>query len=157
MKLSELLSEDLILPELKGKDTSSVLREFAEAAKAAGKYSDPDLLYHRLYDREKQESTGIGNGIAIPHCKVENLQEVFIAVGYSAEGVAFKAIDSEPTYFFFLVVSPANASVLHLRCLAALSRLLRSPNFISHLKERPSKTELMALIKQEEQEARVAL
>lgn len=157
MKISDLVSEDLILPELAGNDTGSVLREFANAAQRAGNYSDADLLFERLYDREKQESTGIGNGIAIPHCKVENLQTVFIAIGYSPHGVQFKAIDGQLTYFFFLVVSPANASVLHLRCLAALSRLLRSPNFIAHLKERPQKQELIQLIKQEEQEARVAL
>lgn len=157
MKLSELVTEDLILPDLQGKDTPSILREFAEAACNCGKYPNPDLLFDRLYDREKQETTGIGNGIAIPHCKVENLQDVFIAIGYSAEGVNFKAFDGQLTYFFFLVISPANASVLHLRTLAALSRLLRSASFISHLKERPDKQHLIQLIKQEEEESKVSL
>ena len=155
MRLSEIVSEDLVLTSLKGTDPPSVLREFADAVSAAGKYPDANLLFERLYDREKQESTGIGNGIAIPHCKIENLQQIFLAVGYSPGGVQFKAIDSQPTYFFFLIVSPANASVLHLRMLAALSRLLRSPNFMSALKQRPDKAALIDLIRREEEEARV--
>ena len=156
MKLSEIVSEELVLPSLKGTDTASVLREFADAVSSAGKYPDAGLLFERLYDREKQESTGIGNGIAIPHCKIENLQQIFLAVGYSAEGVQFKAIDHQPTYFFFLIVSPASASVLHLRMLAALSRLLRSPHFMTALKQRPEKAALIDLIRIEEEDARVA-
>ncbi len=155
MKLSEIVSEDLVLTSLKGADTASVLHEFADAVSAAGKYPDSGLLFERLYDREKQESTGIGNGIAIPHCKIENLQQIFLAIGYSSEGVQFKAIDSQPTYFLFLIVSPANASVLHLRMLAALSRLLRSPHFMTALKQRPEKGALIDLIRQEEEEARM--
>lgn len=157
MKLSDIITGDLILTDLKGKDSASILREFTDAVAKSGKYPDGDLLFERLYDREKQESTCVGNGIAIPHCKVENLQDVFIAIGYSAEGVDFKAFDNQLTYFFFLVVSPANASVLHLRTLAALSRLLRSANFAAHLKERPDKEKLLELIKQEEVESKVSL
>jgi Phosphotransferase system mannitol/fructose-specific IIA domain (Ntr-type) len=157
MKLSDVITQDLILTDMKGKDPASILREFAEAASKAGKYPDPDLLFDRLNDREKQESTCVGNGIAIPHCKVENLPDVFIAIGYSAQGVDFKAFDGQLTYFFFLVVSPANSSVQHLRTLAALSRLLRSTNFISHLRERPDSAHLLQLIKQEEEESKVSL
>jgi mannitol/fructose-specific phosphotransferase system IIA component (Ntr-type) len=157
MKISDIVTEDLILTDIQGKDPASILREFADAAEKARKYPDPDLLFERLHDREIQESTCVGNGIAIPHCKVENLRDVFIAIGYSAEGVDFKAFDRQLTYFFFLVVSPANASVLHLRTLAALSRLLRSANFISHLKERPDKSHLLQLIRQEEEESKVSL
>ena len=150
MKLSELTSEDLILPQLKSTDVAGVLREFSETICRCGKFSDPESLYTRLYEREKQESTGIGNGIAIPHCKVENLNQVLLAVGYAPNGVDFKAIDGKKTSFFFLVISPSSSSVLHLRALAALSRLLKSPNFVSHLQQCPSPAELIAWIKKEE-------
>ncbi len=102
MRLSEIISENLIFPELKGSNVSGILREFAESICQTGKFSDPELLYDRLMQRENQESTGIGNGIAIPHCKVENLNEVILAVGYSPDGVDFKAIDGNKTFFFFL-------------------------------------------------------
>jgi mannitol/fructose-specific phosphotransferase system IIA component (Ntr-type) len=81
---------------------------------------------------------------------VENLNEVILAVGYSPEGVDFKAIDGNKTYFFFLVLSPANSSVLHLRALAALSRLLKSSTFLSQLQTLPGKKELIHLIREEE-------
>jgi mannitol/fructose-specific phosphotransferase system IIA component (Ntr-type) len=156
MKLSEIVSEDLILPDLKGTDVPSILDEFVEAICTSGRFQDSPLLEQRLLDREKQESTGIGNGIAIPHCKVENLQNVILAIGFSVAGVNFKAIDGKPTYYFFLVVSPSSASVLHLRTLAALSRLLRSANFLARLQQRPDKKELIALIKEQEEAAPVA-
>jgi PTS system nitrogen regulatory IIA component len=150
MKLSELVSETLIFPELKGKNVSGILQELAQGICDAGKFSNPQVLFDALLSRENQESTGIGNRIAIPHCKVENLNEVILAVGYSPEGVDFKAIDGNKTYFFFLVLSPANSSVLHLRALAALSRLLKSSTFLSQLQTLPGKKELIHLIREEE-------
>jgi mannitol/fructose-specific phosphotransferase system IIA component (Ntr-type) len=156
MKLSDLITEDLILPSLSGKDVPSVLMEFSAAICASGKYSNQLLLFQRLLERESQESTGIGNGIAIPHCKVENLGQVILSIGYSDSGVNFKAIDGQPTNFFFVVISPSNSSVLHLRTLAALSRLLKSQTFLSRLGQRPGKAELIQLIKQEEEGAPVA-
>lgn len=150
MKLSEVITEDLIFTDLKGTNVADILRAFAEAICDSGKFSNADLLYDRLLQRESQESTGIGNGVAIPHCKVESLNEVILAVGYSTAGVDFKAIDGNKTYFFFLVLSPASSSVLHLRALAALSRLLKSPNFMAQLQKRPGKKELVDLIREEE-------
>lgn len=156
MKLSELVNENLILPSLAGTDVSSVLKEFSEAICHSGKYTDQQHLYHKLLEREGQESTGIGNGVAIPHCKIDNLNEVILSIGYSEKGVDFRAIDGQLTYFFFVVISPSNASVLHLRTLAALSRLLKSPTFLTKLLQRPGKSELIELIKQEEAGATVA-
>lgn len=156
MKLAELLTEDLILPSLSGEDVKSVLSEFSSAICSSGKYSNEQLLFQRLFERESQESTGIGNGIAIPHCKVDNLSQVILSIGYSESGVNFKACDGQPTNFFFVVISPSNSSILHLRALAALSRLLKSQTFLAKLGQKPSKTELIELIKQEEEGAPVA-
>jgi len=157
MKLSEIIHDDLIVVSLQGTDNTSVLREFSNAICEAGKFDDREVLFDRLFERERQESTGVGNGIAIPHCKIENLKQVVLAVGYSSDGVDFKACDSKPVYFFFLVISPSGASVLHLRMLAALSRLLRSSSFISQLQqEHPGKEDLIALIKEEEEKAALA-
>jgi PTS system nitrogen regulatory IIA component len=156
MKLSELVNENLILPSLTGTDVSSVLKEFSQAICRSGKYTDENLLFQKLLERENQESTGIGNGVAIPHCKIDNLNEVILSIGYSDNGVEFRAIDGQKTIFFFVVISPSNASVLHLRTLAALSRLLKSPTFLTKLLQRPGKTDLIQLIKQEEAAATVA-
>lgn len=156
MRLSDLLSENLILTSLEGTDVPSVLSEFAHAICEAGRYGEPETIYGKLLDRERQESTGIGKGVAIPHCKVEDLPEVILAVGYSDKGVDFHSIDGQPAYFFFVVISPASSSVLHLRVLAALSRLLRSQSFHAGLLARPAKKELIELMKREEEGAAVA-
>ncbi len=150
MKLSEVITEDLIFPDLKGTNVTDILQAFAQAICDAGKFFNPDVLYDRLMQRESQESTGIGNGVAIPHCKVESLNEVILAVGYSSTGVDFKAIDGNKTFFFFILLSPANSTVLHLKALAALSRLLKSSNFMAQLHKRPDKKELVDLIREEE-------
>jgi mannitol/fructose-specific phosphotransferase system IIA component (Ntr-type) len=151
MKLSEILSEDLILPSLQGTEVYSILQEFANAICSTGKFSDAQLLLDRLYEREKQESTGIGNGVAIPHCKIDHLQTVILSIGYSDPGVDFHAIDGGLTYYFFVVASPSSSSVMHLRTLAAVSRLLKSPGFLAALRQRPGKQDLMALIRREEE------
>lgn len=155
MKLSEIVSENLILPSLHGTDTPSVLREFAQAVAAAGKCLDSKALYDKLLERENQESTGIGNGVAIPHCKLDNLQDLVLSIGYSEHGVQFKAIDGNPTYFFFVVLSPSNSAVQHLRTLAALSRLLKSQTFLTRLWQRPPASELISVIRQEEDSAAI--
>lgn len=156
MKLSEIVSENLILPSLMGTDAPSVLKEFSEAVCIAGKCQDSKALFEKLLEREKQESTGIGNGVAIPHAKLDNLRDVVLAIGYSQNGVEFHAIDGNPTYFFFMVLSPSHAAVQHLRALAALSRLLKSQTFLTRLWQRPSGKDLIELIRQEEDGAAIA-
>lgn len=150
MKLSEITGEDLIFPNLTATTISGILRELAHGVCAAGKYSDEETLYQRLMQRESQESTGIGKGLAIPHCKVENLHQLILAIGYAPTGVDYKAMDGERTQFFFLLISPSNEAVQNLRALAALSRLLKSPAFMTQLHARPGKTELLRLIREEE-------
>jgi mannitol/fructose-specific phosphotransferase system IIA component (Ntr-type) len=150
MKLSEITSEDLIFPDLKATSVSGILRELAHGVCEAGKYSDEETLYQRLMQRESQESTGIGKGLAIPHCKVEDLRQLILAIGYAPTGVDYKAIDGERTQFFFLLISPSNEAVQNLRALAALSRLLKSPTFMTQLQARPGKAELLRLIREEE-------
>lgn len=153
MKLSEIVSEDLILPSLQGTDTRSVLREFADVVKSTGKCANAEAVYQKLLERESQESTGIGNGVAIPHCKLDSLRDLVLAIGYSEHGVDFHACDGNPTFFFFVVLSPSNAAVQHLRALAALSRLLKSQNFLARLRQRPPAKDLIAVIRQEEESA----
>jgi PTS system nitrogen regulatory IIA component len=150
MKLSEITGEDLIFPDLKATTVPGILRELAHGVCEAGKYSDEEMLYERLLQRENQESTGIGKGIAIPHCKVDNLRQLILAIGYSAPGLDYKAIDGERTQFFFLLISPSNEAVQNLRALAALSRLLKSPTFMTQLQTHPGKAELLQLIREEE-------
>ena len=103
------------------------LQDMARRLKESGDVKDPDDLTGRLMEREKLGCTGLGNGIAIPHCKLNGLENVLLAVGVSRAGVDFHAIDGRPVRLIFLVLSPAEAPAGHLQALARISRLVKTP------------------------------
>jgi PTS system nitrogen regulatory IIA component len=101
-------------------------------------------------DREKLGSTGIGDGIAIPHGKIRDLGGVVASFGRSREGVDFESIDQKPTHLFFLLVAPENSAGMHLKALARISRLLKDPNFRKKLMGAGDKDELFQIISEED-------
>ena len=106
---------------------TAALDDMARRLKESGDIKDPVDLARRLVEREKLGCTGLGNGIAIPHCKLAGLENVLLAVGVSKEGVDFHALDGKPVRLIFLVLSPAEAPAGHLQALARISRLVRTP------------------------------
>ena len=135
MQLDTLVAPDLIFPELPAFDVSSVLRAFSDRVVATGRLSDADSLYRALWEREQLASTGIGHSVAVPHCKVEGLAEVLLAVGYVSKGVEFGAVDGAPVKLFFLVVSPSSQPAAHLQCLAAISKWVQKSGKVDTLLE----------------------
>lgn len=131
--LSSLVRADLIFPDLQGADRQEVLHAFAAALAERGVVTDADMLYHRLWDREQLGSTAIGAGVAIPHCKLDQLQDVVLAVGLSPKGVEFDSVDGKKVHVFFLVLSPADAPAEHLKSLAAISRWAKLDQHASRL------------------------
>ena len=127
MLLSELVRRELIFPDLPGSDASSVLRSVAEQLVEAGSPFVVDELYSQLWEREKLGSTGIGLGVAIPHCKYPGLDHAVLAVVTSAREIDFGAADERPVRVFFVLVSPSNAPAAHLQALSAISRWLKTP------------------------------
>lgn len=126
MLLAELTDPELIFTDIAGSDSDAVLREFAERLAAAGRVRKPELLFQRLRERESLGSTALGHGVAVPHCRLQGLSEVLLAIGLSRRGVDFAAEDGEPVRAFFVVVSPNNAAVEHLHCLAAISKWVKN-------------------------------
>ncbi|MBU0575406.1 MAG: PTS sugar transporter subunit IIA, partial [Proteobacteria bacterium] len=106
MKITEILKKEFILEELKAKSKREVLVELAGAFAKGGLTFDPDAMLHVLLEREKLGSTGIGDGIAIPHGKLAGLEEMVVAFGRSREGVDFEAMDGKPAHLFFLLMAP---------------------------------------------------
>ncbi|MEM6453821.1 MAG: PTS sugar transporter subunit IIA [Acidobacteriota bacterium] len=130
MQLDTLTRPALILPDLKASDRATVLRLLAEGIVDAGALDDANALYRKLDERESLGSTGIGGGVAIPHCKVDGLDDVVLAVGMTRNrdvGVDFDAVDGQPVHLFFVIVSPAKAPAAHLQCLAAISKWVKTP------------------------------
>jgi len=129
MKIAEFLREDLILPELRSTDKASVLREICEVIAGANPQLSAARLTDVLLEREKLGSTGVGDGIAIPHGKLTGLQGLLAAFGRSRQGIDFQAIDGKPTHLFFVLFAPENSAGIHLKALARISRLFKTPSF----------------------------
>jgi nitrogen PTS system EIIA component len=137
MPLSTLTRSELIFPDVGGHDRESILRFFAERiAESAG--LDADALFQGLLEREKLGSTGIGGGVAIPHARVDGLDQALLAVGLAPEGIQFDAVDAHPVRVFFVVVSPRKDPQQNLRCLAAVSSWVKVAGNVDALLAMPS-------------------
>lgn len=126
MKLKDLLSQSSISSDLESQDKEGVLRELSELAGSRCDKLVPDDVFQILSDREKLGSTGVGNGVAIPHGKIKGLEDVLILFGRSKKGIDFKSHDHKPAYLFFVVLAPETVVGVHLQVLARLSRLLKA-------------------------------
>jgi len=124
--LGALTRPELIFPDLPATDSEGVLRALAGRVAAQGLVKNGEELFRSLWEREQLGSTGIGQGVAIPHCKLQGLARGVVAVGLVPAGVDFGAVDQQPVKVFFLVVSPAEAPAEHLQILAAISRWIRA-------------------------------
>src|SRR5207249_11054635 len=127
-----------------------VLEELVALLARNGKVKDSQATVEILLEREKLGSTGIGQGIAIPHAKTDQTAQVTAAFGLSRKGVQFDALDGEPVYIFFLLVAPPDAAGLHLKALARISRLLKDKFFRQALRETKTAAEILKLIKEED-------
>lgn len=126
MRLGTLTRPELIFSGLPGGDSRQALRALADQVAARGMVRNGEELFQKLWEREQLGSTGIGSGIAIPHCKLAGLRSGIVAVGLSPAGVDFGAVDGQPVRILFLVISPAESPAEHLQILAALSRWIKT-------------------------------
>jgi PTS system nitrogen regulatory IIA component len=133
MRIEDVLKESCIIAELKGRDKRSVIYELARVLKDAGLIEEIDKVAEVLLERERLGSTGIGDGVAIPHGKMKGLKTILCAFGRSKEGVEFDAVDGKPVHLFFLLIAPEDAASLHLKMLSRVSRLFRDPSFRKRL------------------------
>jgi PTS system nitrogen regulatory IIA component len=124
--LGSLTRPDLIFPDLPAADRAEALRALADRVAARGLVHSAGELFRHLWDREQLGSTGVGGGIAIPHCKLQGLKQGVMAVGMVPAGIDFGAPDGRPVEIFFLVVSPEDAPGRHLQTLAAISRWIKA-------------------------------
>ncbi|MEA2691350.1 MAG: nitrogen system component [Acidobacteriota bacterium] len=133
MLLGSLTRPDLIFLGLAATDRETMLHELAGKLAERGLAKDPEELYSRLWEREQLGSTGVGGGVAIPHCKLPGLVKGIVAIAVAAEGVDFGAVDGRPVRLFFLVVSPSESPGEHLQALAAISRWVKGDPHVAKL------------------------
>jgi PTS system nitrogen regulatory IIA component len=153
MKITSILSEESLIPELKSKSKNEVIRELGEAIHKVEPSIPLEPLVQILMEREKLGSTGIGSGVAIPHGKIANLDHIVAAFGRSKAGIDFYSQDGEPTYLFFVLVAPENTAGLHLKALAKLSRLLKDSNFRDRLMKVPDAKAIYQIISEEDEKS----
>ncbi len=128
MKIQNLLIQDMILPDLKSEDRTGILTEMVSYLKKKNKISKEKDLYDRLLQREKLGSTAIGDGVAIPHCKMKGINNPIVMLAISKKGVDFYSLDGNPSHIFFLVVSSPDNPSLNLQILASIAHLVRKSN-----------------------------
>jgi PTS system nitrogen regulatory IIA component len=150
-----LVDERRILPDVAGTTRDEAIAEMSAALAENGAVSDGADLARRLIERERMGSTGLGGGLAIPHCKLREIDDVVLAVGVSRRGIDFGAADGQPVRLVFLVLSPADAPALHLQALARISRVIRVPGVLEKVSEAATAGEIAAALK--DAEARLAV
>ena len=129
MKIMDILVKDGAILELASDGKESVLREMARSLASCEPALDADRLAEILLEREALQSTGIGEGVAIPHGKIAGLERLVASFARSGKGVDFESIDGQPTHLFFLLVVPEHSGGQHLKALARISRFLRDGEF----------------------------
>lgn len=152
MKIIDILAMNSIVPELRGRTKKQVLEELIDAITQGKLQVDRDRLLKVLLDRERLGSTGIGDGIAIPHGKLKDLDQLVLSFGRSTEGIDFESMDGKPVHLFFLLVAPETCSGIHLRALARIARLLKNGTVRKRLGKVDNREEIFAIIQQEDED-----
>ncbi|MBJ78545.1 MAG: PTS fructose transporter subunit IIA [Nitrospinae bacterium] len=127
MKITDILNKEFVITNLDGIDKNSVLKELSAFLEEKGAVKNKDTLLTALTEREKLGSTGIGENVAIPHAKLEEIDHIITLFGRSEKGVEFESLDKKPVHFVCLVIAPSNSTGQHLKALARISRLLKNP------------------------------
>jgi len=152
MRIMDFLCKDAIEVDLQATKKKEVLKELIDKLAATKKIKEDgkEKILHALLEREKLGSTGIGQGVAIPHAKTDKLTEIVCAFGTSKKGVEFDALDGEKVYIIFLLIAPQDSAGMHLKVLAKISRLLKDKFFRQALREAKSTNEVIKIIKEED-------
>jgi PTS system nitrogen regulatory IIA component len=151
MKILDILDKQMIIPQLASTSKEGVLRELIRAIAHVEKQVDENRLMEILLERESLGSTGIGEGVAIPHGKSKDIKRLLASFGRSLAGMDFQAMDGKPTHLFFLLVAPENSAGTHLKALARISRLMKDNVFRKRLMEVSSGEEIYSLFSAEDE------
>lgn len=146
MNITELLNANLIKLELNSKTKEDVIKEMAKLLEENGKLLDKDKYIKAVLDREKEFSTGIGMGIAIPHGKSSGVKEPALVFGRSSGGIDYQSMDDESAHLFFLIAVPEESSDEHLKILSQISRKLMHSELRDSLMKASTSEEIITLL-----------
>lgn len=150
MKVVDFLTPDSIIPSLSGSTKGEVLGELAVFMAAHQPGIDAQVLRHVLEEREQLATTAIGDGIAIPHGKLDSVDRLVGTLGRSVAGLDCDSIDGKPTHLLFMLIAPTNSAGVHLKALARLSKLFRDASFRQKLLDAPDSATMYRTIAEED-------
>ena len=150
MKIMDFLQKKAISVNIKSTDKEGVIRELIDLLSNATEIKNKEELIKAVLAREALGSTGIGQGVGIPHAKSQNVKELVAAFGLSKNGVDFDSLDGEPVHIFFLLLAPEESAGPHLKALARLSRMLKDKYFRELLKKAKDENEILRIIQEED-------
>ena len=145
MKILDFLSIERILPNMQSRDKKGVIDELAQAVADTTTAENAEIA-RVLLEREQLGSTGIGDGIAIPHGRLSAIDSIIMGFGSSEQGIEYDAIDDKPVTIFFLLLTPENSTGGHLKVLAQISKLLKNKQFKIDLNNAQTKQEVIEII-----------
>jgi nitrogen PTS system EIIA component len=150
MKLLDFVVRDAIIVDLQASGKEAAIREMAGSLNRVGRLADDDMesVIRLILGREELGSTGIGQGVAVPHTRHPTLQRLVGTVALSKRGVDFAALDGEPVDIFFLLVSPHNQPGAHLRALENISRHLKDERFVTCLRQAKSRERVVEILEE---------
>ena len=150
MEIMGFLNKKAMTTDLKASDKEGVIRELVDLLAKSGEIKNKEALIKALLVRESLGSTGIGQGIGIPHTKSSAVKSLVAAFGLSQKGVNFDSLDGEPVYIFFLLIAPEESAGPHLKALARISRMLKDKYFRELLKKSKDDKEVLKIIGEED-------
>lgn len=150
MKIMDFLSTKAVVANLKATDKEGVIKELVDSLAKAEDIKNKEDLVRVLMTRESLGSTGIGQGIGIPHAKTQSVKTLVAAFGLSHKGVSFDSLDGEPVYIFFLLIAPEESAGPHLKALARISRMLKDKYFRELLKKSKDEKDILRIIQEED-------
>ncbi|MBK6941236.1 MAG: PTS sugar transporter subunit IIA [Planctomycetes bacterium] len=154
MRLSDLLRPEAVLLGVKGLDKWALIERLCDQLVHAQRLpaSRRQQVLDALFQRERSMSTGMENGIAIPHCSLDEIEDTLVVLGISREGVQFESIDGKPSHLILLLVTPRNKTKVHIRTLAEIAKLLNDSAFREKLVAAESSADAVSLIRAQETE-----
>ena len=150
MKIVDLIQHQSIIPSLRSQEKAAVVDELANHLARIHESISSDEIAKILHEREGIASTAIGEGVAIPHGKLPELDRIVACLGRAENGIDFGSGDGQPTYLFFVLVAPSNCAGNHLRALARISRVFNDASFRHRLQDAGSAEDMYAIIEEEE-------
>jgi nitrogen PTS system EIIA component len=150
MKIDEILKKESIITDIAGKNKLDVIKEMTECLKQNHTIKDDQALYATLMKREKLGSTGIGENVAIPHGKSDELTQIITVFARSLSGIDFESLDQKPVHFVCMVIAPAHSTGQHLKALARISRLFKNQTLREGILKAEDSNEIYSILLKED-------